>query len=151
MPSEDSYQPRQSDQNLHWSQFVFVLRFYGRVNPIGHVEHSQFTLPHFYWAGLSSKRLTSILHVLSPEKRKGENDCRTSRTHIQLSHRGRHILDSLGCCKQSFFMQTTKTDQTAQMHRLIQVCFGHTSEDMFSHIAAELSIQTIPDHSSYYS
>ena len=46
---------------------LFVLKFYGPVNPMGsirarsvylttrfrgHVECSQFTLPHFYWAGL---------------------------------------------------------------------------------------------------
>ena len=32
--------------------FVFLLRFYGPVNPMGHVERGQFTLPHVYWAGL---------------------------------------------------------------------------------------------------
>ena len=33
----------------------------------GHVERGQFPKPHFYWAGLVYKRLTCIVHILSPE------------------------------------------------------------------------------------
>ena len=44
--------------------FWIVLRFYGPVNSVGHVKCGQFTSPHFF---LSSKRFTSIVHILSPE------------------------------------------------------------------------------------
>ena len=32
--------------------YLFVLWFYGPVNPWGHVKRGQFTYTHFYWAGL---------------------------------------------------------------------------------------------------
>ena len=47
--------------------FVFVLRFYGPVN--NGVMSSAVSLPNHTFTGqaLSSKRLTSIVHILSPE------------------------------------------------------------------------------------
>ena len=41
---------------------------------------------------------------------------------------------------QSFFIWTTKTDQTARMHMLIWVYVGCTSESTFLHVAAHLPI-----------
>ena len=46
---------------------LFVLRFYGPVNPMGSCQAQSVYLTTRYWAGLDSKRLTSIVHILSPE------------------------------------------------------------------------------------
>ena len=46
---------------------LFVLRFYGPVNPMGSCRARSFYLTMFTGQAKSSKRLTSIVHILSPE------------------------------------------------------------------------------------
>ena len=52
---------------------LFELRFYGPVNPLGHVERRQLTYPHFYSAGLV---LTWNWQLPFLNLWKGENDHR---------------------------------------------------------------------------
>ena len=55
-------------QMFFWSICLFVLRFYGPVNPMGSCS-SAVSLPNHTFTGQawSSKRLTSVVHILSPE------------------------------------------------------------------------------------
>ena len=46
---------------------LFGLRFYGSVNPIGSCRELSVYLPTFTGQAYSSKWLTSIVHILSPE------------------------------------------------------------------------------------
>ena len=46
---------------------LFVLRFYEPVNPMGSCQARSVYLPTFTGQAKSSKRLTSIAHILSPE------------------------------------------------------------------------------------
>ena len=63
---------------------LFVLRFYGPVNPMGHVERGQFSQPHFYSADLVLCAVTQYLAYSFIRNRqlpflnqlKGENDHR---------------------------------------------------------------------------
>ena len=50
-----------------WNFVCLCWGFTAQSTQWSHVKRGQFTLPHVYWAGLVSKRLTSIVHILLPE------------------------------------------------------------------------------------